>query len=289
MPDGLNDEDVDSLAAEYVLGTLDANERTRANVLLDVDHGFRAKVRAWEARLGELHLMVEPVEPDVHIQQRITVRLGPAMPVSVAPVQTDIGQIDEAPAVQPDVPVETPPTPTPAASVEDDPVAELERALEQMRAHERSTVAVPVDPLPEMAPIVEPKVETPSQATRTSAPESITRGPSVPPLEFRPLISETQPADGPPEPEERRVVIQEYRGSDEETPVRTGGSSASGWRFVAMAMTLVAAMLAGLISAWRYAPDRLPPRLRPTAVLHLPDRPELPQKKVAPPGSEFDE
>ena len=32
-----------------------------------VDPAFAAKVRLWERRLGELHLMVEPVEPDGHL------------------------------------------------------------------------------------------------------------------------------------------------------------------------------------------------------------------------------
>ena len=71
MPDIVNDDDLSALAAEYVLGTLEADERTRANVLLDVDHGFRGLVRVWERRLGELHLMVEPVEPDARLWERI--------------------------------------------------------------------------------------------------------------------------------------------------------------------------------------------------------------------------
>src|SRR5262249_19868334 len=152
MSDGLNDEDVDSLAAEYVLGTLDADERTRANVLLDVDHAFRAKVRAWEGRLGELHLMVEPVEPDLQILQRITARLGPAEPVSsVEPPAAVEQEIDESPFVSPGAP----PAPDEAATAPelaqsaDDPVAELERALERMRVQERPQAAGPAEPLPE--------------------------------------------------------------------------------------------------------------------------------------------
>src|SRR6185295_4079275 len=71
-----NDDDLSALAAEYVLGTLEPDERTRANVLLDVDHGFRGLVRVWERRLGELHLMVEPVEPDAKIWERIRTKVG---------------------------------------------------------------------------------------------------------------------------------------------------------------------------------------------------------------------
>ena len=54
----------DALAGEYVLGTLDANERAAAQGLLAANSEFAAKVRLWERRLGELHLMVEPVEPE---------------------------------------------------------------------------------------------------------------------------------------------------------------------------------------------------------------------------------
>jgi hypothetical protein len=76
MSDIMIEDDLSALAAEYVIGTLDPDERARANALLDVDEGFRALVRAWERRLGELHLMVEPVEPDGQIWDRIRGRIG---------------------------------------------------------------------------------------------------------------------------------------------------------------------------------------------------------------------
>src|SRR3954453_15851800 len=72
----MNEDDLSAFAAEYVIGTLDPDERARANAVLDVDEGFRALVRAWERRLGELHLMVEPVEPDGQIWDRIRDRVG---------------------------------------------------------------------------------------------------------------------------------------------------------------------------------------------------------------------
>ena len=60
-----------ALAAEYVLGTLDSEEREQARALLVADTAFAGKVVQWERRLGELHLMVEPVEPDAKIWARI--------------------------------------------------------------------------------------------------------------------------------------------------------------------------------------------------------------------------
>src|SRR5215467_11883802 len=85
MSDIVNDDDLSALAAEYVIGTLDPDERTRANVLLEVDEGFGALVTAWERRLGELHLMVEPVEPNGRIFERIRNRLGIRAPHAPPP------------------------------------------------------------------------------------------------------------------------------------------------------------------------------------------------------------
>src|SRR5262245_6356583 len=76
-------EHTDALAAEYVLGTLDAGECAQARALLNVDPGFVAKVQFWERRLGELHTMVEPVEPEPGLWPRIKARMmeKPAEPV----------------------------------------------------------------------------------------------------------------------------------------------------------------------------------------------------------------
>src|SRR5215467_13808540 len=68
----------DALAAEYVLGTLDFEERTQARALLDADEAFAAKVELWERRFGELHHMVEPVEPEAAIWARIKAKMPEA-------------------------------------------------------------------------------------------------------------------------------------------------------------------------------------------------------------------
>jgi anti-sigma-K factor RskA len=71
-----NDDDRDVLAAEYVLGTLDAAERQRAEALVRSDAGFAALARDWERRLGELHAAIEPVEPPPQVFERIRQRLA---------------------------------------------------------------------------------------------------------------------------------------------------------------------------------------------------------------------
>lgn len=65
------DDDRDALAAEYVLGTLSAEEREQAEALLTLDSGFAEIVRVWEHRLGELNVMVEAVEPPPDLWEKI--------------------------------------------------------------------------------------------------------------------------------------------------------------------------------------------------------------------------
>ena len=56
-------EDHIALAAEYALGTLDADERAQVETLMAVDTEFAAIVHAWEYRLGVLNQMVGSIEP----------------------------------------------------------------------------------------------------------------------------------------------------------------------------------------------------------------------------------
>jgi anti-sigma-K factor RskA len=80
------EEDQDTLAAEYVLGTLSADERGHAEALLSFDPGFEAAVRQWERRLGELNVMVEAVEPPAEVWDKIKKEIVPqAAPVPDLP------------------------------------------------------------------------------------------------------------------------------------------------------------------------------------------------------------
>src|SRR5688500_20319771 len=57
------DEDHIAMAAEYVLGTLDGDERAQVETMMAVDPEFKLVVEQWERRLGELHAMAGAVEP----------------------------------------------------------------------------------------------------------------------------------------------------------------------------------------------------------------------------------
>lgn len=74
------DEDREGMAAEYALGTLDADERAQADALLLVDPEFAAEVQRWERRFGELNALVAPVEPPAPVWEKISAGVAEAAP-----------------------------------------------------------------------------------------------------------------------------------------------------------------------------------------------------------------
>ena len=66
-----DNQDHIALAAEYALGTLDADERAQVEARMAADEDFRAMVRTWEYRLGVLNQMVGSVEPRAEVWDRI--------------------------------------------------------------------------------------------------------------------------------------------------------------------------------------------------------------------------
>jgi anti-sigma-K factor RskA len=68
-------DDIDALAGEYLLGTLDAAERRTAEARLASDPAFRAAVAAWESRLQPLADGAAPVEPPDGLLERILQRI----------------------------------------------------------------------------------------------------------------------------------------------------------------------------------------------------------------------
>jgi anti-sigma-K factor RskA len=95
-------EDHIALAAEYALGTLDADERAQVETMMSVDKDFTAMVRAWEYKLGVLNQMVGSVEPRAEVWDRIRTAAGLSEPQ--APLE-----LPDAPPPAPDVPDVEPP------------------------------------------------------------------------------------------------------------------------------------------------------------------------------------
>jgi anti-sigma-K factor RskA len=69
-------EDHIAVAAEYALGTLDADERAQVETMMAADKEFTAIVRAWEYRLGVLNQMVGSVEPRPEVWDKIKTAVG---------------------------------------------------------------------------------------------------------------------------------------------------------------------------------------------------------------------
>src|SRR5579871_2229783 len=69
-------EDHIALAAEYALGTLDADERAQVETMMSVDADFAAVVLAWEQKLGALNGMVGSVEPRPELWEKIRAAVG---------------------------------------------------------------------------------------------------------------------------------------------------------------------------------------------------------------------
>jgi anti-sigma-K factor RskA len=73
-------EDHIALAAEYALGTLDAEERAEVEAMMSADKDFTAMVEAWEHKLGVLNQMVGSVEPRTEVWDKIRTATGLAEP-----------------------------------------------------------------------------------------------------------------------------------------------------------------------------------------------------------------
>jgi anti-sigma-K factor RskA len=92
-------EDHIALAAEYALGTLDADERAQVETMMSADKDFTALVEAWEHKLGVLNQMVGSIEPRAELWDKIRTAAGlsdpqlpmllPQFPPPAAPIAAE--------------------------------------------------------------------------------------------------------------------------------------------------------------------------------------------------------
>jgi hypothetical protein len=277
MSNFLIDEDTDLLAAEFVLGTLDSEERANAQSLLRTDHGFIAMVRIWERRFGELHLMVEPVEPDPKLLQRIKAKIaeiaagGPAAEGTPRPLSADATA--SPPKAEAPQPAETlssgePPKPPDVSA----PTIPQEAPAGQVPATVESEKPPEIPATPGTVTPPTPGTVVPGEIAATT--------PEVP-------AAPLKPADEPPD------RVAERPGRAPEITVDAVRSSRGRWRILGLCLTVLVAGLVALLAAWRFIPDRLPARLRPAELMTAIGIQALPRPapdlKRAPPASQFDE
>ncbi len=298
MSNFLIDEDTDLLAAEFVLGTLDAEERANAQSLLRMDHGFIAMVRIWERRFGELHLMVEPVEPEAKIWQRIKTKIAeiaPREPVPEGKPPTELTPGPEpADLAKPADAAAAGETPAPAngaaavGSAEIVPTGGAEKPVEIPAAPDLvvPAAAAPAAGAMPLAAEAQPGAESPSsELAARSEPGPVPKVaiPAAPPLP-PPALKLPDKRFDKPEP------LRPARGPEItiDDVVRSRGR----WRVLGVCMTLLVMGLVALLATWRFIPDRLPARLRPAQLMmslgiQAPNTAAAVRR--APPESQFDE
>jgi anti-sigma-K factor RskA len=230
------DDDHDALAAEYVLGTLSAEERDQAETLISLDSGFAASVRQWERRLGELNVMVEAVEPRPEVWDRIKSGIAAAPPSGEATLPAEAG-------------------PTAGLSPLEVLDAKLLRAAADLQAPAPETSPTPAEARMPPADVHTPPAEVHMPPAEVHMPPAETWTP--PPLETPTWATEppelaeepSLPADAPQRAERADVIYLARR-------VRR-------WRRLALTVGAIAALLAVYVAVWQVAPELIPPRLQP--------------------------
>ena len=244
------DDDRDALAAEYVLGTLSADERDQAEALLVIDPGFAEIVRVWERRLGELNVMVEAVEPPPDVwdriktevdgaEQRIAAEAGTAAAAAAVVEEGSLPTIAEAaPHTAPETIVETT---TGEATPETFSQATAEVPPEVAPAE-------PTETVPDLlaGPTIDASESLPEDLDETASVAALAS--SLLPPESQPETetpSPTQPAPSAPKSERSAEVVYLARQTRR-------------WRGFTVAMSAIAALLAVYIAVGQFAPGLLP-------------------------------
>jgi hypothetical protein len=284
----------DALAAEYVLGTLDGEEIAQAQVLIGTDPEFAAKVKRWERRLGELHLMVEPVEPDPRIWEQVKSKMPTVRPIPPAVTAPPVGP-PSIPASS-DVMLAVPAPPAPATAME--PIAAPAETPSETSATvvpaSAEMLAAPPAAVPTASAEAAVSLPAGSAADLTAAAVPPTTGEGAaaeadvsvpPPAVVVPPAGPTPEVEPPPSattaapPAPRRVAAVETDRTVPSLRLRLRL-----WRTLGLLTTLLVLAVAGLLSAWRFAPERVPPMLQPVELLR-----EVGITLPAPPESQFDE
>ena len=76
----MNGDDLEGRAAEYVLGTLDAEERERLAQAAEQDPGVRAAIEEWEGRLAGLETDTSSIAPPADLWRRVESRIDGLQP-----------------------------------------------------------------------------------------------------------------------------------------------------------------------------------------------------------------
>jgi|GEM_PF-280690 anti-sigma-K factor RskA len=255
------DDDRDALAAEYVLGTLSADERDQAEALLAIDPGFAKIVRVWERRLGELNVMVEAIEPPAQVWDKIKTQIERPLPGLAAeeeftfpPLEGAATQTAAAPAPEPSSEAKAEPADAAPAARSGD-----EQSLEDLLGAPPAAPPREVDdgeevPASSLLP-PEPKPATDEKAATEGQSETAATSDLESDLKAAVLRDLGRGA-----PREPLAPPKIERGAE----VIILARSMRRWRRFTAAMTAIAALLAIYIGVSQFAPGLIPAN-RPAA------------------------
>ncbi len=69
-------DDIDGLAAEYVLGTLSRDERSAVEVRMASERALKSSIDAWQRRLTPLADTLAPIAPPANLYSKIRAQIG---------------------------------------------------------------------------------------------------------------------------------------------------------------------------------------------------------------------
>jgi len=269
-------------------------------------------VRVWERRFGELHLMVEPVEPDGKTWQRIKNKLNSAeappapaaaaMSAPAAATRKETAMSPPAAATRKETAMSPPAAAARKETAMSPPAAAARKEAASATVAPSAPPVVPPAPAPETKPdpvaTAEQKLaELINEVGRFEKKAAAAEPVAAEPTEAEPAAAEpaeelTVDIDDEPavaDHVERELPPPVLLAPTDRAPrfVRQRPPQVGSWRAMALLMTLVAFGLGGLIAAWRYVPERLPQRLQPQVVLNLSGNPQ--ERTPAPHGTQFEE
>jgi anti-sigma-K factor RskA len=237
------DDDRDALAAEYVLGTLAADEREQAEALLVIDPGFAEIVRVWERRLGELNVMVEAVDPPPDLWDKIRSEID-SHPRDTAEAETAEPLFEQAsPEIAPEPHPETDPALEPLFDTGQDFLSETPQDLDELNPPRDLDELNPPRDLDEPASNLDEASLVDALASSLLEPDG---EPHEPEVAAETLLPPEPPSAMPPPATERGADIIKLRRG-----VRR-------WRAVTAAMTAIAALLALFVAVTQFAPGLIP-------------------------------
>ncbi len=134
-------EDHIALAAEYALGTLDADERAQVETMMAVDEAFAGIVQSWSYRLGALNQMVGSVEPRPIVWENIRSEIARTAPAQPPPAPADA----------------SPPPPLPELPSSDSAELSTESSSSRDVQHPQAERPAPPSPEPDAIPDIAPQ------------------------------------------------------------------------------------------------------------------------------------